>query len=257
MVSRKSVSMARSRLDGGPAVLNAQLVEVEDNGTAVGVVRSARVELAPAATACCVIRFEPIRDSRWRAYRLDVNVGDLDGRQLTLWAVPGPVTGRLTINGRRQTAFLVFRTKAAEGTGLARLRMTSPGTQPDAGGARVDLQRGHRRRRISAGYRIRSSTCVTPSIFFATSTARVRSSLPSDRSSAGCCRRRNRRRSESSRPIGSAASACLTAATTAASLRCISSMTFLTPRTDRVEFDGAALLVTRLHLAGQSDDTTS
>jgi hypothetical protein len=120
------------RLDGemtpgrGPAVLNAQLVEVEDNGTAVGVVRSARVELAPAATACCVITFEPIRDSRWRAYRLDVNVGDLNGRQLTLSAVPGPVTGRLTINGRRQTAFLVFRTKAAEGTGLARLRMTSP-----------------------------------------------------------------------------------------------------------------------------------
>jgi hypothetical protein len=121
------------RLDGemtpgpGPAVLNAQLVEVEDNGTAIGVVRSARVELAPAATACCVIRFEPIRDSRWRAYRLDVNVGDLNGRELTLSAVPGPVTGRLTINGRRQTAFLVFRTSAAEGTGLARLRTTSPG----------------------------------------------------------------------------------------------------------------------------------
>ncbi len=145
------------RLDGemtpgrGAAVLNAQLVEVEDNGTAVGVVRSASVELAPAATACCVIRFEPIRDSRWRAYRLDVNVGDLNGRQLSLTAVPGPVTGRLTINGRRQTAFLAFRTKAAEGTGLARLRMTSPATHPDAGGARVDLQRGHRRRRTSAG----------------------------------------------------------------------------------------------------------
>jgi len=121
------------RLDGemtsgrSGAVLNAQLIEVDDNGTAIGVVRSTKVELAPAATACCVIRFEPIRDSRWRAYRLDVNVGDLNGRQLTLSAVPGPVTGRLTINGRRQTAFLVFRTKAAEGTGLARLRMTSLG----------------------------------------------------------------------------------------------------------------------------------
>jgi len=120
------------RLDGemtpgrGPAVLNAQVVEVEDNGAAIGVVRSARIELAPAATACCVIRFEPIRDSRWRAYRLDLNVGDLNGRSLTLSAVPGPVTGRLTINGRRQAAFLVFRTKAAVGTGLARLRMTSP-----------------------------------------------------------------------------------------------------------------------------------
>ena len=120
------------RVDGemtpgrGPAVLNAQLVEVDDNGTAIGVVRNARVELAPAATACCVVRFEPIRDSRWRAYRLDLNVGDLNGRQLTLSAVPGPVTGRLTINGRRQTAFLVFHTKAAEGTGLARLRTTSP-----------------------------------------------------------------------------------------------------------------------------------
>ncbi len=120
------------RVDGemtpgrGRAVLNARLVEVEGNGAAVGVVRTARVELAPTATACCVIRFEPIRDSRWRAYRLDLNVGDLNGRQLNLTAVPGPVTGRLTINGRRQTAFLVFRTKAAEGTGWARLRMTPP-----------------------------------------------------------------------------------------------------------------------------------
>lgn len=111
----------------GAAVLNVQLVEIEDNGTAIGVGRSARVELAPGATACCVIRFEPIRDSRWRTYRLEVIVGDLSGRQLTLSAVPGPVTGRLTINGRRQTAFLVFRTRATEGTGLARLRMTSPG----------------------------------------------------------------------------------------------------------------------------------
>ena len=121
------------RLDGevtpgrGPAVLNAQLVEIEDTGTAIGVVRSARVELAPGATACCVIRFEPVRDSRWRLYRLEVSVADLNGRQLTLSAVPGPVTGRLTINGRRQSAFLVFRTEATEGTGLARLQMTSPG----------------------------------------------------------------------------------------------------------------------------------
>jgi hypothetical protein len=121
------------RLDGemtpgrGPGVLNAQLVEVEDNGTAIGVVRSAKVELAPGATVCCVIRFEPIRDSRWRAYRLDVNVGELNGRQLTLSAVRGRSTGRLTINGHPQTAFLLFRTKATEGTGWARLRMTSAG----------------------------------------------------------------------------------------------------------------------------------
>jgi hypothetical protein len=172
------------RLDGemtpgrGPAVLNAQLVEVEDNGTAVGVVRSASVELAPAATACCVISFEPIRDSRWRAYRLDVNVGDLNGRQLTLSAVPGPVTGRLTINGRRQTAFLVFRTTAAEGTGLARLRMTSPRRILMLVALALIYNAAIAAVIYLLNYRIRSSTFATPSILDATSTARVRSSLP-------------------------------------------------------------------------------
>ena len=120
------------RLDGevtagaGPAELNARLVEIEDNGTPIGVVRNARVELAPAATHCCVIQFEPVRESRWRLYRLELNVGELNGRQLSLSAVPGPVTGRLSINGERQRAFLVFHTRSSAGTGLARLRMTPP-----------------------------------------------------------------------------------------------------------------------------------
>src|SRR4029078_12275422 len=85
------------------------------------------VELAPPAAGCCVIRFQPIADSRWRTYRLDMTVGHLNGRRLSRWGVPGPVNGRLTINGRSQVAFLLFTTKAAEGTGLGRLRRAPPG----------------------------------------------------------------------------------------------------------------------------------
>ena len=120
------------RLDGSvtpgssPAVLRAQLVEVDPEGAAL-VVRSATLELTPSSSECCAIRFEPIPDSRWRSYRLDLVVGDLSGRQLSLWAVPSPINSRLTINGRLQVAFLVFRTKAAEGTGLARLGRQSAG----------------------------------------------------------------------------------------------------------------------------------
>lgn len=121
------------RLDGsvtpgrGPAVLRAQLVEVTPEGAALHAVRSATLELTPSSSECCAIRFEPIPDSRWRSYRLDLTVGELNGRQLSLWAAPSPVNGRLTINGRPQVTFLVFRTKAAEGTGLGRLRRESAG----------------------------------------------------------------------------------------------------------------------------------
>lgn len=121
------------RLDGSitpgerPAMLRARLVEVDTSGAVVREIRAATVELAPPAAGCCVIRFQPIADSRWRAYRLDVTVGNLNGRRLSLWAVPGPVNGRLTINGRPQVAFLLFTTKAAEGTGLGRLRRAPPG----------------------------------------------------------------------------------------------------------------------------------
>jgi hypothetical protein len=121
------------RLDGSvtpgrsPAVLRAQLVEVDPEGAALHAVRSATLDLAPSSADCCAIRFEPIPDSRWRSYRLDLTVGDLSGRQLSLWAVPSPVSGRLTINGRRQGTFLVFRTKAVDGTGLGRLRRGSVG----------------------------------------------------------------------------------------------------------------------------------
>lgn len=121
------------RLDGSitpgerPAMLHARLVEVDTEGAVVREVRAATVELAPSATECCVIRFQPIADSRWRTYRLDVTVGDLNGRQLSLWAVPGPVNGRFTINARPQVAFLLFRAKAAEGTGLGRLRRAPAG----------------------------------------------------------------------------------------------------------------------------------
>ena len=112
---------------GGPAVLHAQLVEVNPEGTALHAVRNATLELTPSSSECCAIRFEPIPDSRWRSYRLDLAVGDLSGRQLSLWAVPSPVNGRLTINGRPQVTFLMFRTKASEGTGLGRLRRESAG----------------------------------------------------------------------------------------------------------------------------------
>jgi hypothetical protein len=110
---------------GGPAVLRAQLVEVNPEGAALEAVRSATLELAPSSSECCAIRFDPIPDSRWRSYRLDLTVGDLSGRQLSLWAAPSPVNGLLTINGRPQVTFLVFRTKAREGTGLGRLTRVS------------------------------------------------------------------------------------------------------------------------------------
>jgi hypothetical protein len=112
---------------GGPAVLRAQLVEVNPESAGLDAVRSATLELAPSSSECCALRFEPIVDSRWRRYRLDLTVGDLRGRQLSLWAVPSPVSSLLTINGRPQGTFLVFRTKAAEGTGLGRLRRESAG----------------------------------------------------------------------------------------------------------------------------------
>jgi hypothetical protein len=115
------------RLDGGissgerAARLRALLVDVTE-ASAAHEVRSTTVEVAPSATACCDIRFEPIADSRWRTYRLDLTVGDLGGRRLSLWAVPGTINGLLTINRRPRVAFLVFRTGAQDGTGLARLR---------------------------------------------------------------------------------------------------------------------------------------
>jgi len=112
---------------GGPALLRAQLVEVNPEGAVLQAVRSATLELAPSSPECCAIRFEPISDSRWRSYRLDLTVGDLSGRQLSLWAAPSPVNGLLTINGRPQVIFLVFRTKATEGTGLGRLSRGSAG----------------------------------------------------------------------------------------------------------------------------------
>ena len=112
---------------GRPATLNAALVEVDVEGKTHGEVRRATVELAASATTCCGIRFQPIPDSRWRAYRLDLTVGDLGGRQLSLKAAPSPVNGLLTINGRPQVAFLVFRTAAAEGTGFGRLRRAPAG----------------------------------------------------------------------------------------------------------------------------------
>jgi hypothetical protein len=112
---------------GSPAVLRAQLVEVKPDGAALDAVRSATLELPPSSSECCAIRFEPIPDSRWRSYRLDLAVGELGGRQLSLWAAPSPVGGRLTINGRPQRTLLMFRTKATEGTGLGRLRRGSAG----------------------------------------------------------------------------------------------------------------------------------
>jgi len=121
------------RLDGsvtpgdGSAVLRAQLDEVDAAGATIGMVRSAAVELEPSASDCCVVRFEPIQDSRWRVYRLSLTVGELNGRQLSLRAAPAPVNGLLMINGRPQAAFLVFRTEAARGTGLGRLTHGSPG----------------------------------------------------------------------------------------------------------------------------------
>ena len=83
--------------------------------------------MAFARLAGCGCQRSPIPNSRWRAYRLDLTVGDLADRQLSLMAAPSPVNGLLTINGRPQRAFLVFRTKAAEGTGLGRLRRAPAG----------------------------------------------------------------------------------------------------------------------------------
>jgi hypothetical protein len=121
------------RLDGGitpgtgVAALGAELFEVDDRGTPTKMVRRSDVEIPPAATTCCLIRFAPIADSRWRMYRVDLTVRELNGRQLSLRAVPGPVNGRFAINGRFKTAFLVFSTRATQGTGLARLRSTAAG----------------------------------------------------------------------------------------------------------------------------------
>jgi hypothetical protein len=121
------------RLDGSitpgntSALLRAQLVEVNAEGTTLDVVRKATIELAPSSSECCAIRFETIPDSRWRSYRLDLAVGDLNGRQLSLRAVPSPVGGLLTINGRPRRLHLAFRTKAMEGTGFGRLRRASAG----------------------------------------------------------------------------------------------------------------------------------
>lgn len=120
------------RLDGSitvgdrPAVLHAQLVELTD-GEAAREVRSTTVELSPTSTACCIIHFQPIADSRWRGYRLDLMVGDLSGRGLSLWAIPGTINGQLTINGRPRVAFLKFTTRAEGGTGLGRLRRSPAG----------------------------------------------------------------------------------------------------------------------------------
>ena len=111
-----------------PAVLTAKLVEVDLEGAMLRELRSATIELAPTSTRCCRIRFEPLADSRWRLYRLDLTVGALNGRQLLLWAVPGPVNGRLTVNGKPQVAFLLFSTKAVKGTGLGRLRYAPAAT---------------------------------------------------------------------------------------------------------------------------------
>jgi hypothetical protein len=115
------------RLDGGittgdrAAMLHAQLVDITEAAIARAV-RTTTVEVAPSATECCLIRFQPIADSRWRSYRLDLTVGELGGRRLSLWAAPGTINGQLTINGRPRVAFLVFRTRAEQGTGLGRLR---------------------------------------------------------------------------------------------------------------------------------------
>ena len=112
---------------GSPVVLRAQLDELNAGGATPGMIRTAAVELRPSASECCVVQFQPIPDSRWRAYRLELTVGELNGRQLSLWAAPAPVNGLLTINGRPQAAFLVFRTAADRGTGLGRLTHGSAG----------------------------------------------------------------------------------------------------------------------------------
>ena len=112
---------------GSPVVLRVQLDELNADGAAIDMVRIATVELQPSASECCVVRFPPIRDSRWRVYRLALTVGELNGRQLSLWATPAPVNGLLTINGRPRRAFLVFGTEAERGTGVARLTHGSAG----------------------------------------------------------------------------------------------------------------------------------
>jgi len=121
------------RLDGritpgsGVATLRVELVEVDDQGRPTRVVRESLVEISPRTETCCVIRFAPVPESRWRKYRVDITVGELNGRQLSLWAAPAPVNGRLALNGRFRRAFLLFSTRAAQGTGFARLRAASSG----------------------------------------------------------------------------------------------------------------------------------
>ena len=104
-----------------PAVLGAQLVEIDPQGATVRVVRTGRVVVAADETGCCAFRFEPVAASRWRRYRLELTIDELGGRQLSLWLAPAGSDDSLTINGKPRSAFLVFRTFAAAGTGAGRL----------------------------------------------------------------------------------------------------------------------------------------
>jgi hypothetical protein len=123
------------------AVLRAQLVEVTPDGTALDAVRSATLEIMPSSSDCCALRFEPIPDSRWRSYRLDLGVGELSGRQLSLWAAPSPVNGRLTINGRPQRTLLGFSYESGGGAPVSAGCGARRREDGRAGGAGVDLQR--------------------------------------------------------------------------------------------------------------------
>jgi hypothetical protein len=119
------------RLDGRLAsgtetvVTTARVLELDGQGQEIALVREARTEILPGQTECCVFQFSRIADARWRFFRMDMAIGDLKGRRLSLWAVPGPVNGRLTLNSHPQRAFLVFETTATEGTLLSRLRPSS------------------------------------------------------------------------------------------------------------------------------------
>ena len=102
--------------------IDARLLELDVDGKEVAVVRDTGIDIPPDQTACCLVRFNPVPGARWRFFRLDLTVGDLNGRHLGLRLAPAPVNGRLTLNGRPQRAFLLFEAGAAGGTGLARLR---------------------------------------------------------------------------------------------------------------------------------------
>ena len=114
---------------GRPAVLRGQLVETDLEGATLRVVRTGRVEVAADETRCCAFRFEPVGDSRWGRYRVDLTVEELGGRQLSLWLAPAGSDDSLTINARPRSAFLVFRTFATAGTGAGRLA-AAPGRRP-------------------------------------------------------------------------------------------------------------------------------